>query len=80
MGLPHGAKATVDVFNMVTRMVRVCGSYVGNRADTQEALDFFKRGKISAPYQVRPFKDLPNVYKEMEERKVVGRIVLDLNN
>lgn len=79
MGLPQGVKATADVFTMVTRMVRVCGSYVGNRADTQEALDFFKRGKISAPYQVRPFKDLPNVYKEMEEMKLVGRVVLDLS-
>lgn len=65
---------------MVTRMIRVCGSYVGNRADTQEALDFFKRGKISAPYHVRPLKDLPSVYKEMEEMKIAGRVVLDLSN
>lgn len=79
VGLPQGAKASADVFGMVTRMIKVCGSYVGNRADTQEALDFFKRGKVSAPFKVMTLKDLPQVYKDMEEAKIVGRIVLKID-
>jgi len=63
---------------MVTRMINICGSYVGNRAEMQEALDFFKRGKIEAPFQIRPLEDLSNVYKEIEEMKVVGRVVLKI--
>lgn len=52
---------------------------MGNRADTQEALDFFKRGKISAPFKVVGLKELPQVFKAMEEMKIVGRIVLDMS-
>ncbi|KAF8469661.1 chaperonin 10-like protein [Kalaharituber pfeilii] len=77
VGLPAGARASADVFSMVTKMIKVCGSYVGNRADTQEALDFFKRGKISAPFKVMGMSQLQEVYKMMEEGKIVGRIVLD---
>jgi len=80
VGIPRGGKVTADVFSVVTRMINVCGSYVGNRADTQEALDFLKRGKVSVPYTVRPLKDLPHVYKELQEMKVVGRVVLDMTN
>ena len=59
-------------------MINIRGSYVGNRAETQEALDFFKRGKVEAPFQIRKLKDLPTVYKEIEEMKVVGRVVLEV--
>lgn len=78
VGLPQGARASADVFSMVTRMINVCGSYVGNRADTQEALDFFKRGKVSAPFKVVDLKDLPQVYKDMEAMKIAGRVVLKM--
>ena len=59
-------------------MINVCGSYVGNRADTQEALDFFKRGKVVAPVQVRELRDLPQIYKDIEEGRIVGRVVLKI--
>jgi len=59
-------------------MINICGSYVGNRAETREALDFFKRGKVGAPFQIRDLKDLPEVFKEMEEMKIVGRVVLKI--
>lgn len=36
----------VPVFDAVTRMVSVKGSYVGSRLDTQEAVEFFRRGYI----------------------------------
>ncbi|RPB27124.1 NAD(P)-binding protein [Terfezia boudieri ATCC MYA-4762] len=78
VGLPHGARASADVFTMVTKMINICGSYVGNRAETQEALDFFKKGKIGAPIQIRSLQDLPLVYKEIEEMKIAGRVVLEV--
>lgn len=62
---------------MVVRMVTIKGSYVGNRKDTQEAIDFFARGKISAPFQVMGLSQLQEVYKLMQENKIAGRIVLD---
>jgi len=78
VSLPRGARASVDVFSMVTKMINICGSYVGSRADTQEALDFFKRGKVGVPFQIRELKDLPQVYKDLEEMKIVGRVVLKI--
>lgn len=42
----------VTVFETVIKMVTIKGSYVGNRKDTGEALDFYRRGLIKAPYKV----------------------------
>ena len=77
VGLPSGARASGDVFDMVTRMVTICGSYVGNRADTQEALGFFSRGVIKAPFKIMGLSQLNEVYTLMKEQKIAGRIVLD---
>lgn len=44
------ASVGLPVLDTVTRMVSVKGSYVGSRLDTQKAVDFFRRGKIEAPY------------------------------
>jgi propanol-preferring alcohol dehydrogenase len=35
-------------------MIQIKGSYVGNRKDTAEAIDFFRRGLIKAPFKVHP--------------------------
>jgi propanol-preferring alcohol dehydrogenase len=77
VGLPSGARASGDVFDMVTRMVTICGSYVGNRADTQEALGFFARGVIKAPFKIMGLSQLNEVYDLMKQQKIAGRIVLD---
>jgi propanol-preferring alcohol dehydrogenase len=77
VGLPAGARASAEVFWMVVRMVTIKGSYVGNRKDTQEAIDFFARGKISAPFKIMGLSQLQEVYKMMQENKIAGRIVLD---
>ncbi|CCX10586.1 Similar to Alcohol dehydrogenase 1; acc. no. P41747 [Pyronema omphalodes CBS 100304] len=77
VGLPPGAKISASVFNTVVRMLTIKGSYVGNRLDTQEAIDFFARGLISAPYKVAKLSDLPKVFEMMEKGEIAGRYVLD---
>ena len=77
IGLPAGAKLSAPVFDTVVRMISIKGSYVGNRADTAEALDFYRRGLIDVPYKVVGLSELQNVYKMMEEGKIVGRYVVD---
>ncbi len=37
------------------REINIKGSYVGNRQDTAEAIEFFRRGLIKAPYKYVPF-------------------------
>ena len=43
-------------------MVTIKGSYVGNRKDTAEALDFYRRGVIKAPFKVVGLSELQKVY------------------
>lgn len=78
IGLPAGAYIRAPVFESVLKMVRIQCSYVGNRQDSAEALDFFARGLIHAPFKVVDLKDLQKVYDEMHALKITGRYVLKM--
>lgn len=65
IGLPPDAHLKAPVFNTVVRMITIKGSYVGNRQDSVEALDFFARGLIKAPFKLAPLKDLPKIFELM---------------
>ncbi|PKY05416.1 GroES-like protein [Aspergillus campestris IBT 28561] len=78
IGLPAGAYLKAPVFNTVVRMINIKGSYVGNRQDSVEAIDFFARGLIHAPFKTVPLKELPQVFELMEQGKIAGRYVLDV--
>ncbi|OJJ41372.1 hypothetical protein ASPWEDRAFT_34912 [Aspergillus wentii DTO 134E9] len=65
IGLPADAYLKSPVFNTVVRMITIKGSYVGNRQDGVEAVDFFARGLINAPFKTAPLKDLPRIFELM---------------
>lgn len=77
IGLPAHAYLRAPVFDTVVRMISIKGSYVGNRADTAEALEFFRLGLIKAPYKVVGLSQLQEVYELMKEGKIAGRYVVD---
>lgn len=77
IGLPAGAKLSAPVFDTVVRMITIKGSYVGNRADTAEALEFFRRGLITVPFKTVGLSQLQDIYTLMHEAKIVGRYVVD---
>ncbi|KAJ4322713.1 alcohol dehydrogenase [Neodidymelliopsis sp. IMI 364377] len=77
IGLPAGAYLKAPVFESVIKMVRIQGSYVGNRKDSAEAIDFFARGLIKAPYKVVGLSELQMVYDKMHAGAIAGRYVLD---
>ncbi|KAK3315101.1 chaperonin 10-like protein [Apodospora peruviana] len=77
IGLPAKAYLKAPVFDTVVRMITIKGSYVGNRQDTAEALDFFSRGLIKVPFKTVGLSELQNVYEMMREGKIVGRYVVD---
>ncbi|KAK5655943.1 hypothetical protein OQA88_5078 [Cercophora sp. LCS_1] len=79
IAMPAGVKLSMPVFDTVVRMITVKGSYVGNREDTAEAVDFFARGLINSPIKVVGLSELGSVFDAMKAGKVVGRYVLDLN-
>lgn len=65
IGLPANAYLKAPVFNTVVRMINIKGSYVGNRQDSVEAIEFFARGLIHAPFKTVPLKELPQVFELM---------------
>lgn len=77
VGLPGGAYCKSEVFSHVVRSISIVGSYVGNRADTREALDLFSRGLVKSPIVIAPLSDLPEIFDKMEKGQIVGRYVVD---
>lgn len=77
IGLPAGAYLKAPVFESVIKMIRIQGSYVGNRKDSSEAIDFFARGLIKAPFKVVGLSELQMVYDKMQKGAIAGRYVLD---
>lgn len=77
VGMPANAYCKSEVFDHVVRSVSIVGSYVGNRADTREALDFFARGLVKSPIQIAPLSTLPEIFEKMEKGQIVGRYVVD---
>lgn len=94
IGLPAGAFLKAPVLTTVVRMISIKGSYVGNRQDGVEAVDFFDRGLIKAPFKKAPLEDLPRIFELMgksigiqivmyadgksEQGKIAGRYVLEM--
>jgi propanol-preferring alcohol dehydrogenase len=77
IGLPGGAFIKAPVFDTVVRMISIKGSYVGNRLDTYEAIEFFRAGLIKAPFKIVPLSRLSEVFHLMEAGTIVGRYVVD---
>lgn len=76
VGLPN-ALLKASVFDVVVRSLNIRGSYVGNRADTSEAIDFYSRGLIKCPIKIVGLSELENVFHLMKEGKIFGRYVVD---
>ncbi|GMG20856.1 unnamed protein product [Ambrosiozyma monospora] len=77
VGLPADAVCESPVFEHVVKSIQIRGSYVGNRQDTAEAIDFFTRGLVKSPIKIVGLSELAEVYKLMEKGAIVGRYVLD---
>lgn len=77
VGMPANAFCKSDVFSHVVKSIKVKGSYVGNRQDTKEALDFFARGEVKSPIKLAGLSEVPRIYEEMGAGTVVGRYVVD---
>ena len=60
------------------RGISIIGSAVGNRAEAQEVLDLAARGVVKTTFTVEKMENLQDVFERMNERKLVGRVVLDL--
>lgn len=77
VGLPP-EKMEIPIFDTVLNAVKVVGSIVGTRKDLQETLQFAAEGKIKAIIETRTLDEINEVFEEMIDGKINGRVVLDL--
>jgi alcohol dehydrogenase, propanol-preferring len=82
VGMPEGDPVPISSAYpaaLVLKENSIVGSAVGNRGDAIEALDFAARGLVKVHYEIKKLEDLQDTFKQMEEGKLLGRVVIDLN-
>lgn len=57
---------------------KIKGSAVGNQREALEVLDMAARGIVKTHYQIKKMENLTEVFQQMSEGKMIGRVVLDL--
>ncbi|MEP7160593.1 MAG: alcohol dehydrogenase AdhP [Dermatophilaceae bacterium] len=75
IGLPPG-DFPASIFDIVLRGLTVRGSIVGTRQDMVEALDFYARGKVKPTVHGRRLDEINDVFAEMREGRIDGRMVI----
>ena len=78
VGLPPG-EFPVPLFDVVANCITVRGSFVGNREDMAESLDFAVKGKVRADIELQPLSAINYIFKRLEHGDVAARVVLDFS-
>jgi propanol-preferring alcohol dehydrogenase len=76
VGLPPG-DFPVPLFDVVANCITIRGSFVGNREDMAEALDFAVKGKVKAEIELEPLSDINDIFKRLVHGDVAARVVID---
>lgn len=81
VGMPEGdlvpiATAFPPVLVAMEQTIR--GSAVGNQREALEVLDMAARGIVTTKYRIEKMEELTNIFQEMSDGKMQGRVVLDL--
>jgi len=79
VGLPS---ETMDlpIVKTVLDGIEVIGSLVGTREDLREAFQFGAEGLVVPVVQTRTIEEAPEIFKEMEEGIIQGRMVIDMHS
>ncbi|NJL15239.1 MAG: alcohol dehydrogenase AdhP [Microscillaceae bacterium] len=76
-GLPPGS-FDLPIFETVLNRITVRGSIVGTRKDLQEALDFAIAGKVKSTVSSARLEDINQVFEQMRQGTIDGRIVMQI--
>jgi propanol-preferring alcohol dehydrogenase len=63
---------------LVAAEARIIASAVGTRADLREVLDLAAAGKVRCKIETRPLNQINEIFQEMRDGRINGRIVLTL--
>ncbi|AJO21271.1 alcohol dehydrogenase AdhP [Weizmannia coagulans] len=78
VGLPPETM-DLEIVKTVLDGIEVVGSLVGTRKDLEEAFMFGAEGKVVPVVHTRRLEEVGDVFKEMEEGRIQGRMVLDMS-
>ena len=75
VGLPSEAM-NLNIPRLVLDGIEVIGSLVGTRQDLQEAFQFAAEGKVVPKVSLRPIEDINQIFEEMLDGRIKGRMVI----
>ncbi|KAK3707737.1 hypothetical protein LTR37_011914 [Vermiconidia calcicola] len=79
IGIPSGGgKIETPVSEIVIKGLKIKGNLVGNLKECLEAVEMVRTGLVKPKIYIRPFRDLPAVYEELEKGDIAGRVVLKI--
>lgn len=79
VGIPPGRPCLeTPICTIVIKGLRITGNLVGSLKECMEAVDLVRRGVVKPVVKVRPFRELPQVYEDMEKGDISGRVVLQI--
>ncbi|KAL1959285.1 hypothetical protein VTO42DRAFT_2472 [Malbranchea cinnamomea] len=81
IGIPEGAPTPISGAlpgAIALKQWRIIGSKVGNRLDASECIDIAARGLVKTHFQLRKMEELSEIFEEMRQGKIKGRVVIDL--
>ena len=70
----------LNIPRLVLDGIEVVGSLVGTRKDLEEAFMFGAEGKVVPVVQTCSLDKVQNVFEEMEQGRIQGRMVIDFKN
>ena len=65
---------------LVMQQLKIVGSAVGTQWEAKQVLDMAARGLIKSSHKTAKLEDLTEVFKEMDEGKLQGRVVLEFKH
>lgn len=78
-GLPSETM-DLNIPRLVLDGIEVVGSLVGTRKDLEEAFQFGAEGKVVPIVQTRCLHDVQDIFEEMKQGKIQGRMVIDFKH
>ena len=81
VGVPEGTPvpiATALPQMLVGKALSIVGVAVGDRREAKECLEFAARGIVKPHFRLEKLEKLTSVFEEMDQGKLQGRVVLDL--
>ena len=71
---------SLPILECVLNGIEIVGSLVGTRQDIEETLQLAKLHQIKSKIQKRKLEEINEIFDEMTNYQISGRVVLDFTN